>query len=252
LTWNDYKDEEDAGTDKDLDLFVEDWAGRRIGASDKIQVSGEKVAGPEETRNPRERVVLVDLPRNPHVPTDPDFCYRLRVRARRGRFSGTDRIRILLTPSRDTYIPTGGVVPEEAVTFVDASNQGEIYPPADVAGVLTVGEAGPSSSVGPTLDGRAKPDVIVEDSRAYFTDGQVTYGSSNAAAYLAGVAAVLKAAEPALVPGHLLQLARECSPPKAVAPPAKSAVRPANPARPSLKVWKAPTRARLTQVVRGN
>ena len=251
LTWNDYKDEEDAGTDKDLDLFVEDWAGRRIGASDKIQVSGTKVAGPEETRNPRERVVLVDLPRNPHVPTDPDFCYRLRVRARRGRFSSTDRIRILLTPSRDTYIPTGSVVPEEAVTFVDASNAGEIYPPADASGVLTVGEAGPSSSVGPTLDGRAKPDVIVEDSRAYFTDGQVTYGSSNAAAYLAGAAAVLKAAQPALMPGHLLQLARECSLAKVVPASPKSAVRPANPSRPSLKVWKAPTRARLAQVVRG-
>src|SRR6202012_4929939 len=102
---------------------------------------------------------------NPHVPTDPDFCYRIRVRARQGRFSAGDRIRILLTPARDTYIPVGGLGPEEAVTFVDASNEGEIYPPADAPGVLTVGEAGPSSSVGPTLDNRAKPDVIVEDSR---------------------------------------------------------------------------------------
>ncbi len=62
---------------------------------------------PEETRNPRERVVLADLPKNPHVPTDPDFCYRIRVQARRGRFSSGDRIRILLTPSRDTYVPAG-------------------------------------------------------------------------------------------------------------------------------------------------
>jgi hypothetical protein len=250
LTWNDYKDEEDAGTDKDLDLFVEDWTGRRIGSGDKIQVSGTKVAGPDETRNPRERVVLVDLPKNPHIPTDPDFCYRLRVKARRGRFASTDRIRILLTPSRDTYVPAGGAVPEEAVTFVDASNEGELYPPADHPSVLTVGEAGPSSSVGPTVDGRAKPDVIVEDSRAYFTDGQVTYGSSNAAAYLAGVAVVLKAVEPALLPAHLLQLARECVPSKVVPTTTKSAVRPTNVARPSLKVWKAPTRARLSQVVR--
>ena len=157
LTWNDYKDEEDAGTDKDLDLFVEDWTGRRVGSGEKIQVSGSKVAGPDESRNPRERVVLADLPKNPHIPTDPDFCYRIRVKARRGRFSAGDRIRILLTPTRDTYIPAGGLEPEEAVTFVDASNEGEIYPPADNPGVLTVGEAGPSSSVGPTLDGRAKP-----------------------------------------------------------------------------------------------
>jgi hypothetical protein len=251
LTWNDYKDEEDAGTDKDLDLIVEDWAGRRIGSGEKVQVSGAKVAGPDETRNPRERVVLVDLPKNPHVPTDPDFCYRIRVRARRGRFSTGDRIRILLTPARDTYTPAGGLGPEEAVTFVDATNEGEIYPPADAPGVLTVGEAGPSSSVGPTLDGRVKPDVVVEDSRAYFTDGQVTYGSSNAAAYLAGVAVVLKAAEPSLRPVHLIQIARECLPLKE--PPAAPGIkaRPATPPRPILRAWKAPTRARLAQVVRG-
>ena len=251
LTWNDYKDEEDAGSDKDLDLFVEDWTGKRIGSGEKVQVSGTRVAGPDETRNPRERVVLADLGRNPHIPTDPDFCYRIRVRARRGRFSDGDRIRILLTPARDTYIPAGGLGPEEAVTFVDASNEGEIYPPADHPGVLTVGEAGPSSSVGPTLDGRGKPDVVVEDSRAYFSDGQVTYGSSNAAAYLAGVAVLLKAAEPALLPNHLLKLARECPPLKGDPAGPKSTARPASPPRPILRAWKAPTRARLAQVVRG-
>ncbi len=31
LTWNDYREQEDAGTDKDLDLYVEDWTGRRVG-----------------------------------------------------------------------------------------------------------------------------------------------------------------------------------------------------------------------------
>jgi len=252
LTWNDYRAEEDAGTDKDLDLFVEDWTGRRIGSSEKVQVaSGSRPPGPDESRNPRERVVLVDLPKNPHIPKDPDFCYRIRVRARRGRFSAGDRIRILLTPSRDTYVPAGGLVPEEAVTFVDASNEGELYPPADNPGVLTVGEAGPSSSVGPTMDGRAKPDVVVEDSRAYFTDGQVTYGSSNAAAYLAGVAVVFKAAEPALLPGQLIKLAQESPPLKTDPNLARSTLRPSGAPRPILRAWKAPTRARLAQIVRG-
>ena len=67
------RDEEDAGTDKDLDLFVEDWTGRRVGSGEKVQVSGDRVAGPDESRNPRERVVLADLAANPHVPTDPDY-----------------------------------------------------------------------------------------------------------------------------------------------------------------------------------
>ena len=105
--------------------------------------------------------------------------------------------------------------------------------------------------MGPTLDGRVKPDVVVADSRAYFTDGQVTYGSSNAAAYLAGAAAVLKAAEPAMLPGHLLQIARECAPLKQGPAASKSNVRPTTPPRPILRAWKAPTRARLGQVVRG-
>src|SRR4029079_11599374 len=30
LTWNDYRDQEDAGTDKDLDLFVEDADGKQV------------------------------------------------------------------------------------------------------------------------------------------------------------------------------------------------------------------------------
>ena len=251
LTWNDYKDQEDAGTDKDLDLFVEDWTGRLIGSSAKTQVSGDRVATDAETRNPRERVVLADLPANPHVPTDPDFCYRIRVKARRGRFSEGDRLRVLLTAARDSYVPAGANFPEEAVTFVDASQQGELYPPADNPGALTVGEAGASSSVGPTLDGRSKPDVVLEDSRAYFSDGQVTYGSSNAAAYLAGVAVVLKAAEPALLPGHLLQIARECAPLKADPNPTRTIARPSSPPRPILRAWKTPTRARLSQIVRG-
>ncbi len=250
LTWNDYKDEEDAGTDKDLDLFVEDWTGKVVGSSQKIQVSGNRVASADETRNPRERVILTDLAANPHIPTDPDFCYRIRVKARRGRFSATDRIRILLTASRDSYVPAGGNGPEEAVTFVDASNVGELYPPADHPGVLTVGEASPSSSVGPTLDGRPKPDVVLEDSRAYFSDGQVTFGSSNAAAYLAGVAVMLKAAEPGLKPSHILKIARECALIKDDHSGRGPGGRPTTPPRPAVRSWKTPTRVRLAEVVR--
>src|SRR5439155_8716732 len=33
LTWNDYRDTEDAGTEKDLDLFIEDASGRVVGSS---------------------------------------------------------------------------------------------------------------------------------------------------------------------------------------------------------------------------
>ena len=272
LAWNDYREEEDAGTDKDLDLDVEDWAGRRVGSSAKVQVSGAGPLGPDESRNPRERVVLTDLAADPDVPSDPDYSYRIRVRAKKGRFTARDRIRILVTSSRDAFLSPGDDVPREAVEFLDATGEGEIYPPADHPLVLTVGDADPASSVGPTADRRIKPDVLLEDSRAFFTDGQVSAGSSNAAAYLAGVVAVLKAAEPSLAPRHLLLLARRgpTAPLPRPAPTRQPAAvdRPLVPVRlrppqprlrldprgrplPGLHVWETPSRARLAEVLRG-
>jgi len=148
LTWNDYREEEDAGTDKDLDLYVEDPSGRRVEAGEKRQVSGSRVPGPDETRNPRERVVLTALPASPEVFTDPDYCYRIRIRAKRGRFLPTDRLRVLVTASREAYVPPGGDSPREALEFLDASGDGELYPPADNPLVLTVGDPESSSSIG--------------------------------------------------------------------------------------------------------
>ena len=268
LAWNDYREEEDAGTDKDLDLEVEDWAGRRVGSSAKVQVSGAGPLGPDESRNPRERVVLTDLAADPDVPSDPDYSYRIRVRAKKGRFTARDRIRILVTSSRAAFLSPGEDVPREAVEFLDATGEGEIYPPADHPLVLTVGDADPSSSVGPTADHRIKPDVILEDSRAFFTDGQVSAGSSNAAAYLAGVVATLKAAEPSLAPRHLFLLARRGPttplPRRADAPQvigrsslsvspssATLATRSPRTSAPGLRVWETPSRARLAEVLRG-
>ena len=246
MTWNDYRDEEDAGTDKDLDLLVEDWAGRRVGAGEKVQIKGDRSPGPEESRNPRERVVLADLPANPVVPTDPDYCYKIRVRSKKGRFGPNDRVRILVTASKDTYVPPGAVDPEEAVTLEDSTDGGEIYPPADHPGVLAVGEVGTASSVGPTLDGRPKPEVVLADSRAYFTDGQFSAGSSNAAAFFTGVVAVLKAAEPSLRREHLVQLAREGVLLKDDNRPNRSTA--ATPrTRIPTRVWKTPTLQRLAE-----
>ncbi|MFO0960541.1 MAG: S8 family serine peptidase [Isosphaeraceae bacterium] len=209
LTWNDYRDTEDAGTDKDLDLFVEDWTGRPVGSATKRQVSGEAPTGEDETRNPRERLVLASLPACPDVPNDPNIAYRIRVKAKSGKFMPGDRLRVLVTASQETYMAAGGAGPRQAFEFLDASDRGEIYPPADHPLVLTAGDATVVSSVGPTIDGRPKPDVLIEDSRAFYSDGRVTAGSSNAAAYFAGIVAVLKAAEPNLRASHLLALAKQ-------------------------------------------
>ncbi|HKB03219.1 MAG TPA: hypothetical protein VKD90_13415, partial [Gemmataceae bacterium] len=193
LTWNDYQDAEDAGTTRDLDLYVQDWQGKVIATSELRQVGGDRKAAEGETRNPRERLVL------PALAADRDHDYWIRIRHRAGRFTASDRLRVLITASRDGQAPdpeTGNV--QDAFQFLDASDGGEIYPPADHPLVLTVGDAGGDSSVGPTADNRVKPDVVLRHSEALFTDGEVSSGASNAAAYFAGVVALLKAAEPRL------------------------------------------------------
>jgi len=244
LTWTDYRDQEDAGTDKDLDLLVEDPTGRQIGAGTKTQVTAQVAAPADDettSRNPRERVVLANLAAFPVVASDPDSAYRIRVRAKSGRFLPSDRIRILVSAARESYVPPGGGTPQAAVTLLDASNRAELYPPADHTAVFTVGDAGPASSVGPTLDDRIKPDALLLDSRVDFTDGMISDGSSNAAAELAGVATLLKAAEPRMTPRHLFTLARQ-SP--RLTPQADRA-------KLNLHVWQTPTPARLAEVVRG-
>ena len=244
LTWTDYRDQEDAGTEKDLDLIVEDPTGRQVGAGTRVQVAPKVASSPEDettSRNPRERVVLSNLAAFPVVATDPDYAFRIRVRAKTGRFLPSDRVRILISAAKESYVPPGSAAPQEAVTLLDASNRGELYPPADHAAVFTVGDAGGASSVGPTLDGRMKPDAVLLDSRVDFSDGLISGGSSNAAAEVAGVAAVLKGAEPRMTPRHLFALARQ-------APRLDPR---ADRAKLNLHVWQTPTPSRLAEVVRG-
>ena len=243
LTWTDYRDLEDVGTDKDLDLLILDPTGRQVGSGTKVQLTGAGGPKPDPddtSRNPRERVVLNNLAAFPVVSNDPESAYRIKVRAKTGRFLASDRLRILVSAARESYVPPGGGTPQEALTLLEASNRSELYPPADHTAVFTVGDAGPVSSVGPTLDGRIKPDAVLLDSRVDFTDGMISAGSSNAAAEVAGVAVILKAAEPRMTPRHLFQIARQ----------SPSLTPQADRAKLNLHVWQTPTRTRLSEIVR--
>jgi hypothetical protein len=207
LDWNDYRETEDAGTTKDLDLYVEDWQGHVVVSSELRQVAGDRKAGEGETRNPRERLVL------PGLAADREHDYRIRVGVRGGKFTPDDRVRVLITATRDGKTPDSKTgKPVDAIRFLDASDGGEIYPPADHPLVVTVGDASDESSVGPTTDHRMKPDVILRGSEVLFSDGEGSAGASNAAAYFAGIAVLLKAAEPRLETRHLLDLARPLPP----------------------------------------
>src|SRR6185369_16084217 len=105
-----------------------------------------------------ERLALTDL-----TTTAPGKEYRVRVRARTANFGPRDRLRLLLTPGRPPVADAATKRAEPSAELLDATRGGEIYPPADNAGVLTVGEPSPASAVGPTADGRVKPDVIVSE-----------------------------------------------------------------------------------------
>ena len=171
-----------------------------VGAGEKADHRSQR-GGPEESRNPRERVVLADLP------AQPNRDYRIRIRSKSNNFSPRDDIRVLVAGSRAGIVDRQSNQFVDGVQFLDASGQGEIYPPADNPLVLAVGDGDPTSSVGPTADHRIKPDVIIDDSRAYFTNGEAYAGASNAAAFFAGAVALMKAVEPGLRTRHLLWFA---------------------------------------------
>lgn len=195
LTWNDYRDQEDAGTDKDLDLYVYQTTGRLVAASELRQVNN-RPAGEQESRNPRERLVLRDLPAD-------EYWIKVRTKTPTA-FGPGDKLRVLITAERPEAADPKSGQPVESVPFYDANRKGEIYPPADHPLVITVGDTASASSFGSTLDHRRKPDVILAETRATFTNGLTTVGASNAAAYFAGIVLVLKAADERLTARHLL------------------------------------------------
>jgi hypothetical protein len=181
LTWTDFKNSENYNTSKDLNLFVYDQDGKLVGSSELIQ-RGE--APPTDgTASPlsshaRENLTLNRLDRG---------SYRIRIMNRSNNFSPDDRFRILIQTERP-----------ESIDFIDHSVDAEIMPPADNPRAFTVGEQSPLSSVGPTADGRTKPDAVLEDATVSFTNGSQTRGSSNAAAILTGTIALMKAVCPRL------------------------------------------------------
>lgn len=202
LNWNSYGETEDAGTIKDLDLYVQDANGNTIAKSDAVQIPGDQTTVGNQSKNPRERVVLPDLP------ASRGRDYLVRVRASSRNFEDSDRLRIHVTALKDApFVDPVSKLETSPVEFIDASNVGEIFPPADHPRVITIGDASAGASVGPTADHRIKPDFIIEESQAVFSNGESSYGSSNAAAYFAGVVCLLKATEPRLTTSPLLKMA---------------------------------------------
>jgi hypothetical protein len=177
LSWTDFQDSEDYRSNKDLDLFVYDESGKQIASSELIQRGEAPPADQPNSRlssYSRESISLPALGRG---------TYQIKVLAKSNNFTSTDRLRILVDADRP-----GSVV------FTDHTTGYEIMPPADNPHVLTIGEASEISSIGPTLDGRVKPDAWIGDATVAFTNGFQSRGSSNAAAIFAGIVAEMKSA----------------------------------------------------------
>ena len=191
LAWNNFGDREQDCAVKDLDLEVLDHSQKVIFSSRLVQ-SGQ-APDPKDPQDPRscyarESVAVNSLERGDYV---------VRVTSKGGRTSEADLYKVIINDERP-----------ESLEFPDHSVGFEIMPPADNRSVITVGDQSVLSSVGPTIDGRIKPDFTVENSKVSFTNGNLTQGSSNAAAMVAGSLAVMKSLKPKLASKHILNFAQ--------------------------------------------
>jgi hypothetical protein len=181
LTWNDFQDTEAYNSKKDLDLFVYDSTGKQVGASQLVQSGVAPAADgstPTLSSYARETVTLPNLDRG---------NYQIKVLDKSHNFVSSDLFRVLISVDNP-----------DSLTFTDHTAGQEIMPPADNPNVFTVGEQTSASSVGPTVDGRIKPDATIDDATISFTNGVTTRGSSNAAAIMTGIVAEIKASNPIL------------------------------------------------------
>jgi len=189
-------DSETQGTDKDLDLFLYDPEGNVVAKSEMKQVTEKEKLGSNETFLARERINYTFAKK--------DDYYTLEVRAKAGAFTGNDRLRIVVLPQREPIRLGDKAKPVDTVEFVDATPGYELMVPADNPSVITVGDINSYSATGPTIDGREKPEFLMERSEASFSNGSISSGTSNAAAIFAGILAVLKSNRPGLTRPDLL------------------------------------------------
>lgn len=189
-------DSETQGTDKDIDMFLYDPKGNQVAKSNLNQVKEKEKLGEGETFLARERINYT-FERN-------EEYYTLELRAKTGAFTGNDRLRIVVIPQREPIQMGENKKPVDTVELVDATPGYEVMVPADNPTVITIGDINSYSAVGPTIDGREKPEFLMENSEASFSNGSVSAGTSNAAAMFAGILAVLKANRPGITKNDLL------------------------------------------------
>jgi hypothetical protein len=165
LSWNDFKNDVDPGTNKDLDIAITDDL-LNIQQNSSLQQSADpNEARPGFSKYPRE-IITAEL----KVGT-----YYLRIKNRSKNFTAKDRLRI--------------AVDGENITMPSHSQNESVLNPADNPSVITVGASDSDrSSVSTKMD---KPDIMAPSSM--ILNGSEFRGSSNATAVVAAGIALLKA-----------------------------------------------------------
>ena len=170
LSWNDFSDDVDAGSDKDLDLILTDDTLKIVGSSALQQMKQIPEGSVGASLYPREII-------SQQVPPGQYF---LRIKDRSRNFDKRrDQLRI--TVSGDN------------IKFLNTTAGETLLAPADNPGVLTVGAF--DSTRSSSSQQRKKPE-LVSPSLLTLEDGAQYLGSSNAAAITTAAAVIVKALNP--------------------------------------------------------
>ena len=117
---------------------------------------------------------------------------------------------------------------DSGAIFTEHHTGGSIANPAESAnpGLLAVGATNwlapmyiePTSSRGPTPDGRIKPDIVAADAGNSSVTGTAFYGTSQASPHVAGLAALVRGRFPALTPKEVVNYLKTRAGPRGAVP----------------------------------
>lgn len=172
LSWNDFKDDVELGTDKDLDIALTDDFLNVVQSSSLKQSADPKEERPGHSKYPRE-IISAELTPG---------TYYLRVKNRSNNFGSKDRLRI--------------TVDGDGLKMPSHSKDSSLLNPADNPSVITVGASDSDrSSVSASLK---KPDLLAPSSISLADTDEEFRGSSNSAAIVAAGVAMVKAMDPSM------------------------------------------------------
>ncbi len=172
LTWNDFNDDVEIGTDKDLDLSLTDDLLNILKTSVLRQAKDSKDSSAGSSLYPREALTY-EL--NPGT-------YFIKVKNRSKNFLDSDQFRL--------------TVDGDFIEMPSGQSSESLLNPADNPSVITVGaNDSERSSLSQSL---GKPDIWAPSLLKFEDDGQTYKGSSNAAAIFAAGVSLVKSYYPEL------------------------------------------------------